>query len=365
MNKAFCDLCNRLSTTNYGDTELRALRHTSMRFEELMQSARNPSEVDMKLAHMANRERTSSSPYSRELQTSEAGMITAGVNVPSWLDQTLRPRQVSTSEMPWGYSILPEYKDLLRRPDYGNLLDKPGPLLQPQTSVQTLNLTPLSPQIRLPVTYHFHETSFGRMFHRACLEAAYQVLLDPTRRQEDIEQIFRLSLMGRDRAKITNSVRTLLNRSAHEPLDFWEAPLIHVGGAGTHYGRKDASGNIQPRKALYNLGLIGPQTLALLESATKSNLTTNVTVDIVGFEGVWFDPYDCEGYLAERYGIDIDPSSLFANAEIIEPGTPDSGTTLNSGTSPPTPAKDMGAFDQPNQVNTAVGSLFQSSRPQQ
>lgn len=352
MNKAFCDLRDRLSTTSHGDAESYALRHTSMRFEELMQSARNPSEADAPLADSAVGEGTASKSQPCESQASVAEMITAGVNVPSWLDQSLQPRHVSTAEMPWGYSILSEHKEVIQQPDYFNFANSPQALVLQRSSVH--HSSQLSPQPQPPVIYHFQETSFGRMFHRACLEAAYQALLDPSRRPQDIERIFRLSLMGRDRAKMTASVRAILDRGAHEPLDFWEAPLIHVGGAGTHYGRRDAFGNIQPRKAIYNLGLIGPQTLALLESAVKINLTTDVTVDVVGFEGVWFDPYDCEGYLEEKYGVHIDPSSVFTDAEFIDPGTPYSETTLASSTSPSTPAMDLSAFDQSTQVNAVV-----------
>lgn len=133
----------------------------------------------------------------------------------------------------------------------------------------------------------------------------------------EIERIFKLSLMGRDRNKLTATLKKVLSRGPHEELDVWEAPLIHVGGAGTHYPRRDAFGNMKPRKSAYNLGIIGPQTLALLEDASRDNISTDMTVEIAGFEGEWFDPYDVEGYLEEK-GIFIDPSSSFAEAELVE-----------------------------------------------
>lgn len=72
-----------------------------------------------------------------------------------------------------------------------------------------------------PKTYSFQESSFARRLHRACAEAAYQLLLDPRRRPAEYERIFRLSLLGRDRAKITAALKSVLDRGPHEDLDFW------------------------------------------------------------------------------------------------------------------------------------------------
>jgi hypothetical protein len=79
-----------------------------------------------------------------------------------------------------------------------------------------------------PMTYSFQETTFARRLHRACAETAYRYLLDPNRRPAEFERVFKLSMMGRDRAKLTASVKSVLGRGPHEDLDFWEAPLIHV-----------------------------------------------------------------------------------------------------------------------------------------
>jgi hypothetical protein len=181
-----------------------------------------------------------------------------------------------------------------------------------------------------PMTYSFQETSIARRIHRACAEAAYQLILDPRRRPAEYERIFKLTLLGRDREKIATSLKHVLDRGPHEDLDFWGAPLIHVGGAGTHYARRDAFGNVVPRKQTHNIGIIGPQTLALLENAPRDQISTDMTVQLAGFEGEWFDPYDVQGYLEEK-GIFIDPTSSFAEAEIIEWGhTSASGSTTSS-----------------------------------
>lgn len=210
-------------------------------------------------------------------------------------------------------------------------------------------------QLESPRTYSFQESTFGRRVFRASIEAAYQLLLDPLRKPSEYERIFRLSLMGRDRTKMIASFKTVLDKGPHEELDFWQAPLIHVGGAGTHYARRDPFGNLQPRRKSNNLGIIGPQTLALLENAARDNLSTDMTVEVAGFEGEWFDPYDVQGYLEEK-GIFIDPSASFAEAEIVEwSPTPSSTSTGSSSLQPQTPTE---AFDsRPRATPFTAGQL--------
>ncbi|KAI7375158.1 hypothetical protein KC336_g20057 [Hortaea werneckii] len=128
----------------------------------------------------------------------------------------------------------------------------------------------------------------------------------------------------------------MINRGPHESLDLGETGgSIHIGGCGAHYPRKDAFGDTLPQPDFCHLGLIGPQTLAVLETTAKSNPNLNMVVDVVGFEGAWFDPYDVEGYLKEK-GIHLDSSSSFVEVETsIFPATPESSSTLSSSISVP------------------------------
>lgn len=160
-------------------------------------------------------------------------------------------------------------------------------------------------------TYSFHETTFARQLHRASLEAGYALALDPARSPEAFNRAFRLSLFIADRSKLTMMLKDLLDRGVDDSLDSG-MPLIHIGGAGTHYSRKDKFGVLQPRKQVQTLGVIGPQALSVLQ---RANPTTDLSVEILGFEGEWFDPHDVEGYLAEK-GISIDPASSFAEADV-------------------------------------------------
>ena len=298
--------------------------------------------------------RTSTSSKCTEAPTTT---VPEAKNVPSWLDQSVvsssssKSRYNTAADVGMGYTLyLPEAEDASQPVDFMSFPSElkemvPSLEYQPPSQEDPFDIMhveipesfsipcSLSP----PITYSFQETSIARRIHRSCAESGYHIISDPRSRPAEYERIFRLSLMGRDRAKIAASLKNILDRGPHEDLDFWEAPLIHVGGAGTHYPRRDPYGNIVPRKSSFNIGKIGPQTLALLENASRDNLSTDMTVELAGFEGEWFDPYDVQGYLEEK-GIFIDPTSSFAEAEIVElPGTSSNASIAGSFANPQTP----------------------------
>ncbi len=278
-------------------------------------------------------------------------------NVPSWLDEsalagTSKSTSAGSEHVGMGYVMyMPENDDTLGPGDLAEpniiphgtqdilSLQLPDALEQDQDDLfnfldpgaHTFQIPQNNP--RPPMTYSFQESTFARRLHRACAEAAYQLLLDPRRRPSEYQRIFRLSLLGRDRQKITTQLKAILARGPHEDLDFWEASSVHVGGAGTHYPRRDPYGNLLPKKKTFNVGKIGPQTLATLERSGKATMTMDMIVELAGFEGEWFDPYDVQGYLEEK-GIFIDPASSFAEAQIVEWPKPLSDASTGSSESP-------------------------------
>ena len=348
MNRAFRECQDRLTAAGLSEAQLQDLRECTFQYTELMKIARNPSYEDDTVTGAEldiHRSATSSS----QLLAEEPAIFSTGKNVPSWLDQaalSAQPKQRSPLDVGLGYTAyVSENEDTGQVMDFGDLSNQAQAIVPLASKQQPLDIWEslqlqggetlnLSSQLSPPMTYSFQETSFSRRLHRSCLEAGYQLLLDPARRPHTYDRVFKLSLMSRDRAKMTASLKSMLSRGPHESLDFWEAPLLHVGGAGTHYPRKDQYGNILPKKDSYHLGLIGPQTLALLENAAKDHISADMTVEIAGFEGQWLDPQDVEGYLEEK-GIHIDPTDSFCEAELVDlPPTPDS---LSSNTLPHTP----------------------------
>lgn len=336
MHKAFSGCRDRLSATlGISPDALEDLRQTSLQFDGLRRTVRSseedPPPEKASIVHQASPK--SGSPEEPQQHSTEVR------NVPSWLDETALQharKQAAPQDVGMGYTMyIPEDEELAQLADASKTV--PGQKQQELAVFdgQATEEFRTSPSLSPPKTYSFQESTFGRRLHRACLEAGYHLLHDQHTKPQTYERVFKLSQMGHGKSKISAALKAMLARGPHESLDFWEAPLIHVGGAGTHYPRRDQYGNPQPRKLSYNLGLIGPQTLALLEDAARNSLSTDMTVEVAGYEGEWFDPYDVEGYLEEK-GIHIDPSSSFAEAEIEDPISPSSSSTLSSGRSPAT-----------------------------
>jgi hypothetical protein len=69
--------------------------------------------------------------------------------------------------------------------------------------------------------------------------------------------------------------------------------------------------------------------LNLLDDVVQARPATDISVEVEGFEGTWFDPYDVEGYL-ESKGVVIDPSVSFVEAEISEPSAESSTASSRS-----------------------------------
>jgi hypothetical protein len=337
MNKTFEDCRDRLISTGLTESQLHDLSETTVRFAGFVKPVRRPSDSTDETAAEADAPLTppladETNSVSRQTEQNPLPIVK---NVPSWIDQAaLTHAEGSTqrSDIGMGYTMyMPNAFDNLSE-TYNTIpslaqnsripttlpYDFNAPTLLHQ-SPPTLSIS-LSPSAELPPpkTYSFQERTLARRLHRACLEAAYHLLLDPSRRPHTFERVFKLSLLSRDRVRMAASLKTILSRGLDEPLDFWDAPILHIGGAGTHYPDRHhqrAGGFPLRDKAKFHLGVVGPQMLNLLENVVQSRPGAEVSVEIEGFEGEWFDPYDVEGYLETR-GIHIDPMVSFVEAEI-------------------------------------------------
>ncbi|KAK5155062.1 hypothetical protein LTS14_006017 [Recurvomyces mirabilis] len=328
MNKTFVELRDRLST-QADVNDQRALWDVASRYEELMKIVRNPSEDDCDEILARPPALFNSAVVTETALASKIDLMST--NVPSWLDQSVLKKlndTIPTTHLGLGYTMSFGKDESLI------------PALTPPSNLAyeafvSCPPVPTSIPRELPpiTTYSFQETTLGRRLHRAGLEAGYYMLLGKSKSDRDVEKVFRLSLMGRDRDKLMASIKAILARGINESLDSPSVPLIHVGGAGTHYPRRDHLGNVQPPKKSYNLGVVGPTTLALLDAAAKNNLETDMTVEIEGYEGQWLDPYDVEGYLREK-GIEIDPSASFAEAVITDDTSSPHRNSTRASTSP-------------------------------
>jgi hypothetical protein len=163
-------------------------------------------------------------------------------------------------------------------------------------------------------TYSHDETTFARRLTRAALEAGFHMLSSANTRPSALNYVFKLSLPYASVDDLRIRFKMMLSRSVNEDLEFWETPFIHLGGAGTHYPRKDRHGNAMPRKNSWTVRQIGPleKRMVRAENVSDGQWQYLTDIDLSGFEGEWFDAYDVQGYLEERWGCRLDPKSSFA-----------------------------------------------------
>jgi hypothetical protein len=311
MNKTFGECRDYLAASGLRGDQLRALDEASAQFESVTGATR-PTDDDSPPAL------THSSPASSSgvQTTNESVKVPEGPNyVPSWLDKAAigyQPSRLLAQDIGMGYTVDPQAQSTAS--SSRDFIDQSAP--SPDSyAVFRVEEPQIAPSLRVPKSYSNKELTFGRYLHRAAMEKGYQVLLEPDRWPLTYERAFKLSLMNRGREKLMADMKRALARSPMLDLDMETSPLVHVGGAGTHYARRDHTGALRPKKEVWNLGIVGPQALAMLDDAAQNGLSVDMTVQIAGFEGEWFDPYDVEGYLAEK-GITLDPASPFAVVEL-------------------------------------------------
>ncbi|KAI1668174.1 bZIP transcription factor [Pyrenophora tritici-repentis] len=201
-------------------------------------------------------------------------------------------------------------------------VDIPTPDVTPPTT--RLPTPPLSvPKIStksLPAvtTYSFEERTFARRLSRTALEAGFHLLSNAKSVTPIINHIFKFSLPYMTLDQIRERFRRTILRTIDEDLDWWDSPFLHVGGAGTHYPRRDPAGNIVPIKNAWTVRQIGPleMKVALMEHTEDGRSEELNGVDLRGYEGEWFDTHDVQGYLEDYYSCKIDPKSSYAECFI-------------------------------------------------
>jgi hypothetical protein len=174
-------------------------------------------------------------------------------------------------------------------------------------------------------TYSYEEISFARRLTRATTEAAYHLLCQPSARRRSLDSVFRLSLPFTTLDDLTKKFKWMVSRDINEDFDWWDTPFIHLGGAGTHYPRRDPQGSIIPLKNSWTVNSwtvrqTGPfeRHMMRLESVADGRWQDIGGVDLRDFEGEWFDAHDVQGYLEDRWACKIDMRSSFAQCLVSE-----------------------------------------------
>lgn len=237
----------------------------------------------------------------------------------SWNDWRTDERQDS-QQLPFGLI------DILNRQPYTPPGDPTSQIFS--VNIPSPEITP--PSTRLPTppylpslstktlkptwTFSHDETTFARRLTRAALETGFHLLSSANMRPAALNYVFRLSLPYMTLNELREKFKMLLGRGTDEELDCWETPFIHLGGAGTHYPRKDAQGNVIAIPNSWTVRQIGPisQKLIRAENSADPSQSHDLNIDLTGFEGEWFDAHDVEGYLEQEKGCRIDPRASFA-----------------------------------------------------
>ncbi|KAF2998297.1 hypothetical protein E8E13_007367 [Curvularia kusanoi] len=179
------------------------------------------------------------------------------------------------------------------------------------TSLLDATLTPAN-------SYSYQEVNFARRLMRGTFELAVLMLSSPHIHPAILQHIFKLSLPYLTLDDIRNRFKLILSRGVTEDLDWYATPFLHLGGAGTHYARRDPNGKPVPMKNSWTVRQIGPldRRMIRMESVTDGQIHDLQGIDLTGFEGEFFDAYDIQGYLEDRWHCRIDARSSFAECLI-------------------------------------------------
>ncbi|KAL2435153.1 hypothetical protein ABEF95_014036 [Exophiala dermatitidis] len=207
-------------------------------------------------------------------------------------------------------------------------------------------------------TYSFQETTFARRLHRMVLERGFRKLSNPTVDVKSIQHSFRFSFCFSNRKHMIGRFQEILRRRAGEALEDFAAPFLAIGGAGTHFPRRDDLGNpIYPPNCLSPLKAFGP--FPYIESETpRADSSVQELLENIGFTGEWYDSHDVEEYLKTK-GIFLDGHSSFVD---LDPSVVMGLANLNgSGSTSTSTANSVGRSDSGATTYSTTAAPFPSS----
>lgn len=235
-------------------------------------------------------------------------------------------QQNNQASLPFGLLDLPSREQSPFVPPYIFPINVPAmgaELPPPAKAHQSYPL--LSEATPMPtMSYSYEEVTFARRLTRATLEAGILLLSSPHIHPGILQHIFKLSLPYLTPEQICNRFKAQLSRGATEDLDWYATPFIHLGGAGTHYPRRDVYGKTIPMKNTWTIRSFGPleRHMIRLESVGDGKTQDLQGIDLAGFEGEWFDAHDVQGYLEEQWHCRIDARSSFAECLVDDDSAP-------------------------------------------
>ena len=169
----------------------------------------------------------------------------------------------------------------------------------------------------LPYTYSFQETTFSRRLHRMCLEKGFRLLTAPDTHPDELARTFRFSFCLSSKKRVILRFQDLLKRGTDQALENWYVPFFYIGGAGTHFPRRDSEGQpiyppnmLHPNKAFGPFPFVPPSEIET--PIEKGSGSIDEILEAIGFGGTWFDSWDVEQYLRSK-GIELEGNSSFVD----------------------------------------------------
>lgn len=183
------------------------------------------------------------------------------------------------------------------------------------TNLAALRNPAVAQELTPTYTYSFQETRFAKRLHRATLERGFHLLSTAHLRPAAFSHVFRLSLLYNTRDALLARFKYKLSLPPDAPLEYYNTPFIHLGGAGLHYSKRRVANAFIIKPGPMMAGM--RQAKARLESAEKSGEGYEIELDLREYEGEWFDANDVEGFLEEK-GVRIEGMGSFAEAQIVD-----------------------------------------------
>ena len=168
----------------------------------------------------------------------------------------------------------------------------------------------------IPKTHSYHETSFARRLMRATIERGIRLMTDPNANQEALNRMCRFTWCFASSSDMIKVMLDATSRTTRDSLEQWEAPRLHLGGAGLHFPRANIDGESSPPAWWANEAPMGPPRLVQPETPVPNTMTITDIIQELRVEGDWFDSSDVEQYLRSK-GLNLDGQSSIV--EIVEP----------------------------------------------
>lgn len=157
---------------------------------------------------------------------------------------------------------------------------------------------------------------------------AWRNLTNPLTDPAILNRSFRFTFCFSNRKRILLRFKELLQRKAGESLENWNVPYFQIGGAGTHFPRRDKDGSpiyppnmLSAEKALVCEEMGPHQWVGQGAETPRTDLAdTQTMLENIGYGGQWFDSHDVEEYLKTK-GVFLDGQSnlIEVDASVVQP----------------------------------------------